>query len=181
LIAALLICGASSAQAQSRGQLYRGLATGLVASSLGGDLNDPVMTLGGTVSVQDEGGWGAEIDFAVGDDNNAQNREADITSLTVGVNYFGIIRGVPVHPYGGLGVGTLGVHGCLLPCSRVTTTWNLGLYFAGGAQYDLNDIVGLRGDVRFMMAPGGHSGTSRPDNWKFWRVAFGLTVGWTIQ
>ena len=175
----MLAC-AATAQAQQGRETYRGIATGLIGGTLGGDVPDPVLTLGATVSVQEASGWGAEMDISYANDNNGSTKKADITAFMIGANWLRP-RGGPLRPYVALGIGTLGLHGCLIPCAQTTTTWDLGFSTGGGVQYAFNDLVGLRGDARYMFAPGSHDGGSRPGNWGFWRVSFGVGFGWAVQ
>lgn len=174
LFLVVLATGAASAQSQ----IYRGHATGHVGSTMGGNAADALLTVGGSVSVQEASGWGSEIDFGFANDDTAGTREADLTTAMVSVNW--IKPGGPLHPFAMFGVGAIGVHGCLLPCSRVTSTWNFGVGGGGGARYDLTDVFAVSGDVRYFMAPGSHAGSSRPENFGFFRVAFGVTVSWAI-
>lgn len=182
VIACVLVwASASTAQAQQGRETYRGIATGLIGGTLGGDVPDPVLTLGGTVSVQEASGWGTEMDISWAKDNNGSTQKADITAIMIGANWLRSRGNKPVNPYLAFGIGALGLHGCLLPCSAPTTTWNLGLSTGGGVQFAFNDIIGLRGDARYMFAPGSHEGSSRPANWGFWRVSFGVGFGWAVQ
>jgi hypothetical protein len=176
----LMSACAATAQAQQGRETYRGIATGLIGASMGGDVADPVMTLGATVSVQEASGWGTEMDISYANDNNGTAKKADITAIMIGANWLRS-RGGPVRPYFAFGIGTLGLHGCLQACAKTTTTWDLGVSTGGGLQYAFNDIIGLRGDVRYMFAPGSHDGDSRPANWGFWRVSFGIGFGWAVQ
>ena len=176
----LILACASTAQAQQGRETYRGIATGLVGGTLGGDVADPVLTLGTTIAVIEASGWGAEMDIGYANDNNGSARKADITSLMIGATWLRS-RGPRARPYISLDIGTLGLHGCLIPCSKTETTWDLGFSTGGGIQYAFNDLVGLRGDARYMFAPGSHEGENRPGNWGFWRISFGVGVGWAVQ
>jgi opacity protein-like surface antigen len=177
-VAGLLLAVLVSGTAHAQGGVYRGHATGLAGATFGGDVSGTVFTAGGSMSVQEDSGWGAELDFGFAKDEASLNGGADLTTMMVNVNW--IKPAGPVHPFVVIGVGTIGVHGCLLPCSSMTTTWNLGLDWGAGARLDLTDAVSLGGDVRYFVAPGSHEGTSRPENFGFWRVAFGATFSWAI-
>lgn len=182
-VAALLVPFASaiaSAQggAGGLGGLYQGHITGLVGTTAGGDAPNAILTLGGSMAVQDDTGWGSEIDFGYARNQSSQLKAADLASFMVNANWVKP-RG-PLHPYALFGVGALGVHGCLLPCSKITSTWNFGISGGAGARYDLNDVVSVSGDGRYFMAPGSHAGSSRPSNFGFWRVSMGLTFSWAF-
>ena len=177
-VAGLFLVLLASGTASAQSAVYRGHATGHIGATAGGDVAGAVLTAGGSISVLDDSGWGAEIDVGFANDGSADHREADLTTFMVNANWVRP-RG-PIHPFVVFGVGSIGVHGCLLPCSKVTTTWNFGVGGGGGARYDLNDAIAVGGDVRYVMAPGSHAGSSRPANFGFWRVAFGATFSWAI-
>jgi len=177
-VAGLCLVVLASGTAHAQSAVYRGHATGHVGSTFGGDLGDAAVSVGGALSVQEDSGWGAEIDFGYANDDNARNREADLTTFMVNMNWVKP-RG-PIHPFVMAGAGAIGVHGCLLPCSTVSTTWDLGVSMGAGARYDLTDAFALGADARYFVAPGSHAGTSRPENFGFWRVAFGATFSWAI-
>lgn len=172
----LVVLAGGTASAQT--PVYRGHATGHVGSTFGGDLGDATVSIGGAMSVQEDSGWGAEIDFGYANDDNAGNREADLTTFMVNVNW--IKPAGPVHPFVILGAGTIGVHGCLQSCPGVTTTWDFGVSMGAGVRYDLTDMFAVGGDARYFVAPGTHAGTARPENYGFWRVAFNATFSWAI-
>jgi opacity protein-like surface antigen len=177
-----VVCGllvlVASGTASAQGGLYRGHVTGHVGSTFGGDAAGAGLSGGASMSVQEDSGWGAEVDFGIANDTSGGTREADLTTVMVNMNW--IRPSGPLHPFVMIGVGTIGVRGCLLPCSTVTTTWDFGLGAGGGARYDLNDLVAIGGDVRYFMAPGSHTGTSRPENFGFFRAAVGVTLSWAI-
>ncbi len=110
-LASLMAAGATNARAQRQGTTFRGYFTPFVGISAGGSVDSPVPTLGASVAVNDDTGWGAELDGAYANDNNAQNREADFTSIMVNANFTrpnGRLR-----PYVTGGLGLLSLHGCL--------------------------------------------------------------------
>ncbi|MEO8679508.1 MAG: outer membrane beta-barrel protein [Vicinamibacterales bacterium] len=177
-VAGLLLALLASGTAGAQSKLYKGSATGLVGATMGGSVADSVLTAGGSVSVQEDSGWGAEIDFGFANDDNARNLQADLTTAMVGVNWIKP-RG-PLRPLATFSAGVIGVRGCLLPCSRITSTWNFGIGAGGGVRYDLTDVVALGGEVRYFVAPGNHAGSSRPENFGFFRAAVGVTYSWAI-
>jgi hypothetical protein len=80
----IILAGADHAQAQSiRMGTFRGFLTGHVGLAAGGELSDPRLTAGGSVSVQEQDGWGAELDFGRADDALASGQELDITTYMV--------------------------------------------------------------------------------------------------
>ena len=63
---------------------------------------------------------------------------------------------------------------------RRRRTYDFGLNVGGGVFAVLNDIVGVRGDVRYFFASADHPDLARPDNFGFWRISFGATFMWAI-
>jgi opacity protein-like surface antigen len=174
LLLALSFSGAASAQST----LYKGSVTALVGSTMGGSVADPILTAGGSMSVQEASGWGAEVDFGFANDDNARHPAADLTTAMVGVNWIKP-RG-PLRPLATFSAGVIGVHGCLLPCAAITSTWNFAIGAGTGLRYDLTDMFAVGGEVRYFVAPGSHEGTSRPENFRFLRAAFSITYSWAI-
>ena len=171
-LACLMAAGASDARAQ--GMTFRGYATPFVGLSAGGSVDSPLPTLGASVSVHEESGWGAELDAAFANDSDSPNQGADFTSVLVNVLFTrptGAVR-----PYVTGGAGVLNLHGCLSTCPQVITANDLGVDAGGGAYLVLADALGLRADVRYVWAPGDHP--SRPSNYGFWRATVGFTFMW---
>ena len=136
------------------------------------------MTPGVSVSVQDDSGWGAELDLGYANGSPSSSRELDLTTYMV--NAIWLARAGTVRPYGLGGVGAIQVHGCFSFCSQIATVVDFGVNVGGGALYAFNDVVGVRGDVRYFWAPGDKTGTTRPGNYAFWRTSVGVTFMWSI-
>lgn len=174
MVMGFLAAGAADARAQSG--IYHGYFTPFLGVSAGGAMADPVITFGASVSVHGLTGWGAEIDAGFANDNNAQNREADMISAMVNLKW--VKPAGRLRPFGVGGAGVLAMHGCLSQCPQVISVTDFGLNAGGGAYYTVSDVVGLRGDARYIWAPGDHP--NRPDNYGFWRVTVGVTLMWPI-
>ena len=173
---ALLAVAAGRADAQAG--TYSGFFTGQVGLTSGGDMPDSVFTPGLSVAVQDISGWGAELDFGFANGSQSANRELDLGTYMV--NAIWQARSGIVRPYGVGGAGLIQVHGCFSFCTQIATVYDLGVNVGGGLFYPLNDIVGFRGDVRYFWAPGDKTGTTRPNNYAFWRASVGVTFMWSI-
>ena len=87
VLAGVMAAGATDARAQRQGTTFRGYFTPFVGVSAGGSVDSPVPTLGASVAVNDDRGWGAELDAAFANDNNAENREADFTSVMINADF----------------------------------------------------------------------------------------------
>jgi opacity protein-like surface antigen len=170
---------ASDGVAQSRAMgSFRGLFTAHVGAAAGGEVSDPRGTLGLSVSVQEQDGWGAELDFGRTSDAVSGVQILDLTTYMVNAAWIrpeGFIR-----PFGIAGAGILQINGCDTPCNRPANTYDLGLTFGGGVLAVLNDTVGVRGDARYFFASADHPDLRRPDNFGFWRISVGATLMWAI-
>jgi opacity protein-like surface antigen len=174
-IGVLVALSVSDASAQT--PTYRGYATAFIGAVAGGDLPRGSFAVGGAVSVSDDSGWGADLDFSFSDDHSA-SRPADELAFMVNVNWTKL-AGV-WKPYFSGGVGVLRLHGCLSGCPEIITATDFGLNVGGGAYVAVNEIVFVRGEVKYLWAPGQHPDLSRPDNYGFFRATVGVTLTWTL-
>ena len=175
---ALCVAGAIEASAQSSRGTYTGFLTGHVGAVTGGDVSEPRATLGVSVAVHEQTGWGAEIDFGHASDAAAARQVLDVTSYMVNAIWArpeGLIR-----PFGLAGAGILQVNGCDSPCNIPARTYDLGVSAGGGAFVTLNDVAALRADLRYFWASADHVDLRRPDNFNYWRVTFGATFIWAL-
>lgn len=175
----IVLLSASPAAAQSRAMgSFQGLFTPHLGVAAGGDVTGPRLTFGASVAVHEQDGWGAELDFGRATDTDAGALVLDLTTYMVNAAWMrptGSIR-----PFGIGGLGVMQVTGCTTPCTRASTTYDLGLTAGAGVMARINDWVGVRGDARFFFASADHFDLGRPDNLNFWRVSAGMTLMWAI-
>jgi opacity protein-like surface antigen len=174
----LVLLAAGEARAQLSMRPLTGAATVHVGSTTGGNVSGARFTLGGSVSVVESTGWGAEFDFgfANGDDNGTIDH---VNLQTFTLNLIGIWPTGRLRPFFIAGAGGMRIDGCAVGCSDSTwTDW--ALTTGGGAQFMLNPIVALRGDVRFFTGLQDHSDPTRPDDYDFWRISFGVAMLWNV-
>jgi hypothetical protein len=174
-IAALLVMSVSDAIAQSG--TYQGFGTGFVGTAGGGDLARTSVSVGGAVAVVESSGWGADMEFSFSDDDH-ETTAADLLTFMLNANWTRP-RGA-WRPYVSGGIGVLRLHGCLTGCPTVISATDVGLNAGGGAYVRVNDLVFVRGEVKYLWAPGDHPPLLRPDNYGFVRATIGVTVAWTI-
>ena len=177
VIAVLLIAADGQAQSRAMGS-FQGLFTPHIGVTEGGDVTDPRLTWGASVAVHEQDGWGAELDFGRASDTEAGSLELDLTTYMVNASW--VRPAGSIRPFGLGGIGVMQVTGCTTPCTRASTTYDLGLTAGGGVLAVINDWVGVRGDVRFFFASADHFDLGRPDNLNFWRVSMGVTLMWSI-
>jgi hypothetical protein len=163
-------------EAWAQGVVYQGFATAFVGAVAGDDLPRSTLALGGAVAVVNDLGWGADLDFSFSDDD-ASSGPLDVLAFMVNFNWTKPTGNVKPYASGGLGV--LRVDGCLSGCPQTFSATDFGLNVGGGAFVTLNDVVLLRGELKYLWAPGQHPDLSRPDNYGFWRATFGITLAWT--
>ena len=176
---AFLVVFGSTAHAQSRAMgSFGGFFTPFIGAITGGEVTQARMALGASVSVQEQDGWGAELDFAHAGNTEAGRQVLDLTTYMVNASWIrpiGFIR-----PFGIAGGGIMQVDGCDTPCTRTARTYDFGVTAGGGVLAVLNDTVGVRGDVRYFFSGADHVDLRRPDNVSFWRVSLGVTLMWAI-
>lgn len=178
-IAVAFLTFGSPAQAQSRAMgSFGGFFTPFIGAATGGEVTQANMTFGASVSVQEQDGWGAELDFAHAGNTEAGRQELDLTTYMVNASWVrptGFIR-----PFGVAGGGIMQIDGCDTPCTRAAQTYDFGVTAGGGVLAVLNDTVGVRGDLRYFFSGADHVDLRRPDNFSFWRVSLGVTLMWAI-
>jgi hypothetical protein len=177
-VMASLIATVPAAEAQSRAMgSFRGFFTPFIATTTGGEVTDPRLTFGASVSVQEQSGWGAELDFGHAGDVEAGSLELDATTYMVNASWVkpkGSLR-----PFGAAGGGVVQLDGCG-SCNRASRTYDFGWNAGGGVVALLNDTVAVRGDARYFFSSADHADLQRPDNFSFWRVSVGVTLMWVI-
>jgi opacity protein-like surface antigen len=171
VLGSVLVLGVGGASAQTSS--YHGYATAFIGGAAGGDLPHGSFAFGAAVAVVEDSGWGADMDISF-----APDEPADVLAFMVNLDWTkptGVLR-----PYLSGGVGALRLHGCVSGCPQVATTTDFGLNVGGGAYISVNDAVLVRGEVKYLWAPGDHPNESRPDNWGFVRATVGITFSWTF-
>jgi hypothetical protein len=175
---AVLALTAVDARAQGGIGRFQGFLTGHVGAISGGDISSARATLGASVAVNEDNGWGAEIDFGHTADALSGQQILDVTNYMV--NAIWIRPAGMVRPFGIGGVGILQVNGCDSPCNVPARTNDFGMNVGGGAFLMLSDVAGFRADARYVFSSADHADLHRPDNFNYWRVTVGATFTWAI-
>src|SRR5690349_18951790 len=102
LIVVSLTARDAAAQSMSMGS-FHGYLTGFVGSTLGGSVDESRMTAGGSVSVQETTGWGAEFDFGRTTDAFVKGRELDLTTYMLNMIYVRPFKSI--RPFAAVGGG----------------------------------------------------------------------------
>ena len=176
--AAWLVITPADAQAQMTMGAFKGYLTGHVGGIAGDALTNEDLVLGASLSVQEERGWGAEIDFGHSSDTDAGRQVLDVSSYLVNAAWIkprGFVR-----PFAIAGAGVLQVNGCEFPCTVSARTYDFAMNVGGGAFLAFNDYVALRADTRYIFSNADHPDLHRPDNFSYWRFTIGATFMWTI-
>ena len=175
---AMVIAGGSPAFAQSRTMgSFGGFFTPFIGVATGGEVTEPAMTFGASVAVHEQNGWGAELDFGHAGEIEAGTLVLDATTYMVNASWVKP-RG-PIRPFAVAGGGIMQLDGCG-NCNRPSRTYDFGWTAGGGVIALLNEIVGVRGDVRYFFSSADHFDLQRPDSFSFWRVTAGVTLTWVI-
>jgi opacity protein-like surface antigen len=178
LVMGLVMLVAGEARAQLSMRPLNGAATVHVGTTVGDDVSGARFTLGGSVSVVESTGWGAEFDFGFvnGDDNGTADR-ANLQTFTL--NLIGIWPTGRFRPFFIAGAGGMRLDGCTVGCTESKwTDW--ALTTGGGVQYLVNPMMALRGDVRFFTGLQDHSDPTKPDDFDFWRISAGVALLWNV-
>ena len=163
----------ASAQSMSMGS-FHGYLTGFIGSTLGGSVDESRMTAGGSVSVQETTGWGAEFDFGRTTDAIVNGRELDLTTYMFNMSY--VLPYKRIQPFAAVGGGVHQVDdGHLL-----AKTYDLGLSAGGGVFLLANDVIGIRADARYFHTLGEHPELGRPEKFGHWRATIGFTYLWQM-
>jgi hypothetical protein len=174
LTTAFLVLSAIDARAQMSFGTFHGYLTGFIGGTLGGDVDDGRVTGGGSVSVQESTGWGAEFDFGRTTDAVVNGRELDLTTYMFNMTYVRPFK--QIRPFASAGGGLHQVtDGQLLE-----KTYDLGLSAGGGVFLLANDVIGMRADARYFFNVGEHPELGRPDRLSHWRVSVGFTYLWQM-
>jgi opacity protein-like surface antigen len=176
---AVVLVSAQDVQAQSiRMGTFRGYLTGHIGMAAGGELDDSRMMPGASMSVQEQDGWGAELDFSRASDALSGGQELDVTAYMVNGTWIkpaGLIK-----PFGAIGAGIMQIHGCGPTCATSATTYDLGFTLGAGVFAMVNDTFGIRGDVRYLFSTADHPDLNRPEKFGLWRLSIGATFTWAI-
>ena len=183
VVFAICVCGvvaasATRAEAQLSMGSFRGYLTGHAGVATGGDVSNPVFMPGASMSVQEANGWGAEFDFGYSADTEAGRQLLNVATYMFNGNFIqpkGRLR-----PFASAGGGVMQVDGCDAACTRPAKTFDLGINAGGGALFAMNDVVAVRGDLRYFRTLADHPDLGRPGNFGFWRVSLGVSLLWAI-
>jgi hypothetical protein len=173
-----IAASAGDARAQMTMGTFKGYFTAHIGAVAGGDVTSARTAAGASVAVHEATGWGAEADFGRATGVATEGQRLDLT--TYFVNAVWIRPAVMIRPFASAGAGLLQVDGCVLPCAVSPRTYDLAISAGGGAIVAVNDLFGVRGDVRYFFSAADHPELRRPDNIGFWRVSVGATFMWSI-
>jgi opacity protein-like surface antigen len=172
----------TAVSASAQPVLYTGLVTGHLGVASGGNVQESSMTFGGSVGVVDNGGLGAEIDLGyTGEYDDARLAESNITSFMV--NFLGAYPHPRVRPFVVAGVGALRIGTAFTEGEPDTSHSDWAYNAGGGLLYMLNDVVGIRGDVRYFRFFERHDDIPFVNNgyFDYWRTSIGLTWTWPMK
>jgi len=174
----LLVALAVPARAQLRMGPFEGQLTGFIGDAVPTD-GRMTRVFGGSASVIDPSGWGAEIDAGVTRGGDVRRGAPNVQAYTVGPIYQRV-RG-RLRPYATAGVGTLRIRGCLSGCETIGVWNSWGVSAGAGVQLRINPAIALRGEGRFFSAVRDERNPARPGTYQFWRVSAGLTWAWEVS
>jgi hypothetical protein len=175
---ALVLAASATAQGQSRAMgSFGGYFTPYLGVVTGGEVTEPRLTFGASVAVQEQSGWGAELDVAHAGD--VESGALALNATTYMINASWVKPEGTIRPFAVAGAGIVQLEGCG-SCNRASTTYDLGWTAGGGLFALINEYVAVRGDARYYFASADHFDLQRPDNFSFWRVSAGVTLMWVM-
>jgi opacity protein-like surface antigen len=177
LMAVAVLLTPAAARAQMTMGAFRGLATGHLGAALGNDDAGNALSVGASVAVLEEGGWGAEFDFGYADSGDAADGALEAQSYML--NVIGVLPRGRLRPFGVAGAGVIHAQTCVAACPASTAWTDFGFSGGGGLQYIVSDAFGVRADARYFTALGDHPDPAR-QNLSYWRIAVGATFLWAI-
>lgn len=170
----------AAAPAQTVSNAFTGFATVSVGAAHHGDLGETSFMPGASVAVTDPNGFGAELDLAhTGGFDSERFSESSITTFTVNATWTWPRVDALVRPYLVGGAGVLRVRACGATCDS-RTDWAADA--GGGAFVLLNELVGVRGDIRYFRYLDDHSDLVTGDGFfDFWRTSVGVVFSWPVR
>jgi len=177
MVGAMLWATAASAQ-----QAFTGLASISVGAAHGGDVAERATTISGASAVVEESGWGAELDFSYAMDFAGVGfADSDVSSGMINVLW---MRPEPRwRPFVSGGVGIMRVRASIFEGVVAASTTDAAMNAGGGLLVVFNDIVGVRGDVRYFRYFQTHAGLPLVNSGPFdaWRTTIGVTYSWPMR
>jgi opacity protein-like surface antigen len=164
---------AEPARAQSMFAPYVGFTTG-------GDTTTNGLTVGFSTAFIEDSDLGVEFDVA----HSRTFNDVDFQSsglTTVMLNFIAAPKVTrQLRPFVIAGIGAIRARGCAADCVREVSRTDFGLDAGGGVMWALDDMFGVRGDVRYFRYAQIHRDLPRLDNgpFDFWRVTFGGVITW---
>lgn len=172
------------------------LFTPYLGGNTGGDTIDPQANFGVSAAWMGAGVFGFEFDAGWAPDffdTGNEDAAALVSDSSVGTYMFNLVVGVPmggqegfgVRPYGSAGIGAIQtrVESDLgfVDADETAFGWNVG----GGVMGFFNDIVGVRGDLRYFGSQENELEdgplTENIDRFGFWRLTGGVVLRFTMD
>jgi len=171
-----------AAVAEAQPSTFTGSITAHIGAAHGGDVRDRAWTPGASMTVIDDTGVGAELDVAhTRDFDKALFAESGVTSFML--NFIGMYPHPEFQPFVNAGVGIMRTRAAVFEGQAPTSRTDLAFNAGGGVQYMFNELLGVRGDVRYFRYFQRHNDLPLLDNgfFDFWRSSVGITVAWPIR
>ena len=179
VVGALALCGLVEPVAAQKGLApFEGQLTGHLGVASGRDGRGSTVSLGGSVAVVEQSGWGAEFDFGYADKDNGRGGGLDAQSYIV--NVVGMWPTGRLRPFVTAGGGVIRARTCVDGCVATTAWTDWALSGGAGVHYGLGERAAVRVDARYFTVPGQHPDPARPRGFAYWRIAAGVTYRWNI-
>ena len=173
---------AYAAGADAQPSTFTGMITAHVGAARGGDVRDLRITPGVSMAVVDDAGLGAELDVAHAR-NFADGMFAESGVTSVMLNLIVSYPHASFQPFVNAGVGVLHTRVAIFEGQPTTGKTDVAFSAGGGMQYMFDELVGVRGDVRYFRDFQRREELPLLDSgyFDFWRTSIGITLAWPVR
>jgi hypothetical protein len=179
ILAVVGVLCASAVEAQQSS--FIGVASLNLGATTGGDVNQRVLSPSGSLAVVESSGLGVELDLGH-TLNFAGDRFAESGLTTVMLNVIGLWPHQVVRPFASVGVGLLRGRVSLFEGQPIFSRSEAGANVGGGLVLIFDDVVGLRGDVRYFRYFQRQTDVPIANGFGgFWRTSVGVVFSWPIR
>jgi opacity protein-like surface antigen len=179
LAVAVLSCAAA---AEAQPSTFTGSITAHIGAAHRGDVRGKAWTPGASMAVIDSNGIGAELDVAhTRDFDEVLFAESAVTSLML--NVIGMYPHPSIQPFVNAGAGVMRTRAAVFQGQTPTSRTDVAFSVGGGLQFMFNELIGVRGDMRYFRYFQRHTDLPMLDNgfFDFWRSSVGVTLAWPIR
>ena len=171
-----------AATGEAQQTTFTGTITAHAGAAHGGDVRGRPLTLGASMAVVDDRGVGAELDVAhTGDFDPVLFADSSVTSVML--NVIGMYPHEWFQPFVNVGAGVLRLRTAIFQGQELTGRTDVAFNAGAGLQVMFDELLGVRGDVRYFRYFQHHADLPLIDGglFDYWRTSIGVTLAWPIR